>query len=142
MAVAVNKVILVGNIGKDPVIRALESGIKVAIFSLATTESFKNRNDEWEDRTEWHNIVLWRHLAERAEKYLTKGLKVYIEGKLQTRSYEKDGVTKYTTEIVGNQLIMLNKNEDNPKPKEEKEKVFTQDESGDVVEEELDDLPF
>lgn len=105
----VNKVILVGNLGKDPEVRSLDSGAKVASFSLATTESYKDRNTgERKDVTEWHNIVLWRGLAEIAEKYLNKGSQVYIEGKLQTRSYEdKEGNTRYTTEIVGLNMTML-----------------------------------
>ena len=105
----VNKVILVGNLGRDPEIRTLESGVKVARFSVATTESYNDRNTgQRVDQTEWHNIVLWRGLAEIAEKYLRKGNQVYIEGKLQTRSYQdKDGITKYSTEIVGQSMNML-----------------------------------
>lgn len=105
----VNKVILVGNLGKDPEIRVLESGTKVATFSLATTESYKDRNSgERVDKTEWHNIVLWRALADIAERFLKKGNQVYLEGKLQTRSYDdKDGNTRYTTEIVGQNMTML-----------------------------------
>ncbi|MFT4833839.1 MAG: single-strand DNA-binding protein [Marinoscillum sp.] len=104
----VNKVILVGNLGKDPEVRHLESGAVVASFSIATTESYKDRNTgERRDQTEWHNIVLWRGLAEVAEKYLHKGDQVYIEGKLRTRSWEKDGITRYTTEVVGDNMTML-----------------------------------
>ena len=105
----INKVILIGNLGKDPEIRALDNGVKVARFSLATTESYNDRNTgQRVDQTEWHNIVLWRGLAEISEKYLRKGSQVYIEGKLQTRSYQdKEGVTKYSTEIVGQNLTML-----------------------------------
>lgn len=104
----VNKVILVGNLGRDPEVRHLENGAAVASFSIATTESYKDRNTgERRDQTEWHNIVLWRGLAEIAEKYLRKGDSVYIEGKLRTRSWEKDGITRYTTEIVGDNMTML-----------------------------------
>jgi single-strand DNA-binding protein len=105
----VNKVILVGNLGRDPEIRTLESGVKIARFSLATTESYNDRNTgQRVDQTEWHNVVLWRGLAEIAEKYLRKGNQVYIEGKLQTRSYQdKDGITKYSTEVVGLNMNML-----------------------------------
>lgn len=104
----VNKVILVGNLGRDPEVRHLESGAVVASFSLATTESYKDRTTgERKDMTEWHNIVLWRGLAEIAEKYLQKGSQVYIEGSLRTRSWEKDGVVRYTTEIIGNNMTML-----------------------------------
>ncbi|MEP4532404.1 MAG: single-stranded DNA-binding protein [Cyclobacteriaceae bacterium] len=104
----VNKVILVGNLGRDPEVRHLESGVAVASFSIATTETYKDRNTgERKDQTEWHNIVLWRGLAEVAEKYLKKGSQIYVEGKLRTRSWEKDGVTRYTTEIVGDNMTML-----------------------------------
>lgn len=104
----VNKVILVGNLGRDPEVRHLESGAVVATFSVATSESYKDRTTgERKDQTEWHNIVLWRGLAEIAEKYLRKGDSVYIEGKLRTRSWEKDGITRYTTEIVGDNMTML-----------------------------------
>ena len=110
----VNKVILVGNLGKDPEVRYLESGTAVANFTLATSETYKDRNTgERITQTEWHNIVLWRGLAEVAEKYLKKGSQVYVEGKLKTRSWEdKDGNTRYTTEIVGDTMTMLGKRED------------------------------
>jgi single-strand DNA-binding protein len=103
----VNKVILVGHLGKDPEVRTLEAGTKVATFSLATTESFKGKDGQRVDQTEWHSIVLWRGLAEVAEKYLKKGQLVYIEGKLKTRSWEKDGIKKYTTEIQADNMSML-----------------------------------
>lgn len=113
MARSVNKVILVGNLGKDPEVRHLESGAAVANFSLATSESYKDRNSgELITNTDWHNVVLWRGLAEIAEKYLHKGDKVYIEGKIKSRSYQdQDGVTKYITEIVGDNLVMMGKPE-------------------------------
>jgi single-strand DNA-binding protein len=104
----VNKVILVGNLGKDPEVRHLESGVPVASFSLATSESYKDRNSgERKTVTEWHNIVLWRGLAEVAEKYLKKGDQVYIEGKLRTRQWESDNGTRYTTEVIGDNMTML-----------------------------------
>ena len=104
----VNKVILVGRLGKDPEVRNLENGAVVANFSIATTETYKDRTTgERKEITEWHNIVLWRGIAEVAQKYLHKGDMVYIEGKLRTRSWEKDNVTRYTTEIVGDQMTML-----------------------------------
>ncbi|MEM9857778.1 MAG: single-stranded DNA-binding protein [Bacteroidota bacterium] len=104
----VNKVIIVGRLGKDPEVRHLESGASVANFSVATSETYKDRNTgEKREQTEWHNVVLWRGLADIAEKYLHKGDMVYIEGKLRTRSWEKDGVTRYTTEIVGDNMNML-----------------------------------
>lgn len=104
----VNKAILIGRLGKDPEVRNLENGATVANFSIATTEVYRDRTtNEKKEITEWHNIVLWRNLAEIAAKYLHKGDMVYIEGKLRTRSWEKDNVTRYTTEIVGDNLTML-----------------------------------
>ena len=104
----VNKVIIVGRLGKDPEVRHLESGASVANFPVATSEVYKDRNTgERREQTEWHNVVLWRGLADIAEKYLHKGDMVYVEGKLRTRSWEKDGVTRYTTEIVGDNMTML-----------------------------------
>ncbi len=104
----VNKVILIGRLGKDPEVRNLDNGAVVANFSIATSESYKDRTTgEKKEITEWHNIVLWRGLAEISQKYLRKGDMVYIEGKLRTRSWEKDGVTRYTTEIVADNMNML-----------------------------------
>ena len=104
----VNKVILVGRLGKDPEVRNLENGATVANFTMATSESYKDKTTgDKKEVTEWHNIVVWRSLAEIAAKYLHKGDLVYIEGKLRTRSWEKEGVTRYTTEIVGDSLTML-----------------------------------
>lgn len=104
----VNKVILLGHLGKDPEVRHLEGGRAVANFSLATTENFKNKNGERESRTEWHNIVLWTPFAEIAEKYLKKGSQVYIDGRLTNRSYDdKDGNKRYISEIVGQNLTLL-----------------------------------
>lgn len=107
MAYSVNKVTLLGNVGKDPEYRVIPSGVGVASFTLATTESFKNANDTYEDRTEWHNLECWRGLADTVNKYVRRGQKLYIEGKLKTESYEKDGITRYRTKIVVNELIML-----------------------------------
>ena len=104
----VNKVILVGRLGKDPEVRNLDNGAVVANFSIATSESYKDRTTgEKKEVTEWHNIVLWRGLAEIAQRFLHKGDLVYIEGKLRTRSWEKDGVTRYTTEVVADNMTML-----------------------------------
>lgn len=103
----VNKAILIGNLGRDPIVRHTANGIPVATFSLATSESYKDESGERIEKTEWHNIVLWRGLAEVAEKYLKKGMKVYIEGKITTREYEQDGVKKYITEIVANNMQIL-----------------------------------
>ncbi len=106
----VNKVILVGNLGKDPVVRNLENGVIIANFTMATTESYKDKTTgEKKDITEWHNIVLWRGLADIAAKYLHKGDMIYIEGKLRTSSWEKEGVTRYTTEVVGDSMTILSR---------------------------------
>ena len=111
-----NKVQLIGNMGKDPEINLLEGNICVAKFQLATTESYRNKVGELITDTEWHNIVLWRGLAEIAAKYLVKGSMVYIEGKIKTRHYDdKEGVRKYVTEIVADEMIMLEKKTDNEK---------------------------
>ena len=104
----VNKVILVGRLGKDPEVRNLENGAVVANFTVATSESYKDKTTgEKKEITEWHNIVLWRGLAEVSQKYLHKGDMVYVEGKLRTRSWEKEGVTRYTTEVVADNMTML-----------------------------------
>lgn len=104
----VNKVILVGRLGKEPEVRNLENGATVANFTMATSETYKDKTTgERKEITEWHNVVLWRGLAEIASKYLHKGDQVYIEGKLRTRSWEKDSVTRYTTEIVGDNMTLL-----------------------------------
>ena len=105
---SVNKVILVGNLGKDPELRYTASGTAVATFSLATSERYKDRDGSQQEKTEWHNIVAWRQLAEICGKYLHKGKQVFIEGKIQTRSYDdRDGNKRYITEIVVDQMQML-----------------------------------
>jgi single-strand DNA-binding protein len=110
----VNRVMLIGNLGKDPDIQFLEGNIAVAKFPLATTETFKDRSGKLVSQTEWHTVVLWRGLAELAQKYLHKGSLVYIEGRLRTRSWEdKDNNRKFATEVVGDNLIMLDKRSDN-----------------------------
>lgn len=108
---SVNKVILVGNVGKDPEVRYLEKEVAVANFTLATTErGYTLQNGTTvPDRTEWHNIVAWRGLATLAEKYIRKGTQIYVEGKIQTRSYEKDGVKRYVTEIYAETMQLLGK---------------------------------
>lgn len=148
----VNKVILIGNLGKDPEVRHLDNGAAVANFSIATTETYKDRNTgQRVDQTEWHNIVLWRGLAEVAEKYLKKGDSVYIEGKLRTRSWEKDGVTRYTTEVVGDQMTMLGGKKNNDgnsgsdyenSPKSETKNVAESQGNTPDTNSEMDDLPF
>lgn len=137
----INKVILVGNLGKDPEVRSLESGAKVANFTLATSESYKNRDGQRVTQTEWHNIVLWRGLAEIAEKFLRKGNQVYIEGKIRTRAWDdKDGNKRYTTEILGDNLTMLGGRRDDAEGDTGPTPVpNTPDED---VSDEKDDLPF
>ncbi len=117
----VNKVILIGNLGKDPEIRYLDTGVAVARFPIATSESYTDKTTgEKREITDWHNVVLWRGLATVAEKYLKKGMKVYIEGKLKTRQWQDNSTnqTRYTTEIIVDNMTMLSKldNENNQKP--------------------------
>src|ERR1700752_4822306 len=109
----VNRVMLIGNLGKDPDVQYLEGNIAVAKFPLATTETFKDRAGKLISQTEWHTIVLWRGLAELAQKYLHKGSLVYIEGRIRTRNWEdKDKNKRFSTEIVGDNLVMLDKRKD------------------------------
>lgn len=127
----VNRVMLIGNLGKDPDVQHLEGNIAVAKFPLATTETFKDRTGKLVSQTEWHTVVLWRGLADLAEKYLHKSSLVYIEGRLRTRSWDdKEGNRKFATEVVGDNLIMLDK---------KMEANLSQDESGDVDEGSNDD---
>ena len=109
MAKSVNKVILIGNLGKDPEIKYTPSGTPVAKFSLATNERYKDKSGEWQDRTEWHNIVAWQRLAEIVGEYVKKGNKLYVEGRLQTSSWEdkQSGEKKYRTEIIAQDLVLL-----------------------------------
>lgn len=110
----VNKVTLIGNLGRDPEIRRLESGAAVAKFSVATSENYKDKSGEWQSQTEWHDIVLWRTMAERAERDLKKGSMIYLEGKLTHRKWEdKDGNPRKTTEVVGNYFRVLNRRDNN-----------------------------
>jgi single-strand DNA-binding protein len=109
-----NRVMLIGNLGKDPEVKETgrdgEAKVKLVTFPLATSEDYKDRDGNRQTRTEWHNIVLWRALAERAEKFLSKGQQVYIEGRLSTRKWEdKDGNTRYTVEIVGENIVLLSR---------------------------------
>jgi single-strand DNA-binding protein len=143
----VNKVILVGNLGKDPEVMTFDNGVKKASFSLATSESYKNKEGQRVDQTEWHNIVLWRGLAEVAEKYLKKGNQVYIEGKIKTRSYEQDGQKKYITEIYGDNMTMLGRREEGSGgayPNQERAAQASQPAAASEPEIDMpdDDLPF
>lgn len=109
----VNRVMLIGNLGKDPDVQYLEGNIAVAKFPLATTETYKDRAGKLISQTEWHTVVLWRGLAELAQKYLHKGSLIYVEGRLRTRSWDdREGNKKFATEIVGDNLIMLDKRND------------------------------
>ena len=109
MAKSVNKVILVGNLGKDPEVKYTPSGTAVAKFSLATNERYKDKAGEWQDRTEWHNIVAWQRMAEIVGEYVKKGSKIYVEGRLQTSSWDdkETGQKKYRTEVIANDLVLL-----------------------------------
>lgn len=133
----INKVILVGNLGKDPEVRYLDGGVAVANFPLATSETYKDKSGNRVDQTEWHNIVLWRGLAEISEKYLKKGSQVYIEGKIRTRSWDdKDGVKRYTTEIVADNMTMLGGRQNDSAP------VSAPSQGASSAAQEEDDLPF
>ncbi len=137
----VNKVVLIGNTGQDPEVRHLESGVAVANFNLATNETYKDKSGEKVTQTEWHRVVLWRGLAEVAEKYVKKGELLYIEGRLRTRSWDdKDGNKRYTTEVFADVMKMLGKKSE-PAGTGEHESAGSAEEApaGNV---ENDDLPF
>ena len=111
----INKVILVGNLGRDPELRYTQTGTAVANISIATSETWNNKEGAKQERTEWHRVVLWDKLAEIAKQYLTKGRQVYLEGRLQTRAWkDNDGNKRFTTEIRGDQLVMLGQRGDGP----------------------------
>jgi len=151
MAGSVNKVILIGNLGKDPEIRRLENGATVASFSIATSETFVDKSTgEKRENTDWHNIVVWRGLAEVTEKYIKKGMKVYVEGKLKTRSWQdKEGNTRYTTEVLGEELTILTWPDTGEKPAQEQKPVYPSQGTPpppspvqDLLDDVDDDLPF
>jgi single-strand DNA-binding protein len=143
---SINKVILVGNVGKDPEIRHLDSGVAVATFTLATSETYTAKNGDRVTSTEWHNIVLWRGLAEVAEKYVRKGKQLYIEGRIRTRSYEdKEGQKRYVTEIYGDVMKMLGSRDQqsaHPEPVSKPEFKPPITEEPDFQGSGEDDLPF
>ncbi|MEI6142687.1 MAG: single-stranded DNA-binding protein [Mariniphaga sp.] len=147
---SINKVILVGNVGKDPEIRHLDSNISVANFSLATSESYTNKAGEKVTNTEWHNIVCWRSSATYAENYIRKGSQLYVEGKIKTRSYDApDGSKRYVTEIYADSMQLLGKRTDGPSHVESPKatQVSTVNEPVDHFpyvkdDKEEDDLPF
>lgn len=142
-----NKVILVGYIGKDPEITHFEKGASVTKFSLATSENYKDKNDEWQSRTEWHNIVCWRALGERAEKHIKKGDLVYVEGKIRNRTYtDKENIKRSQTDIEATTFSIfvrkeLNGNSNNPEPSN---KFSNGDDSpsAEVLGDKGDGLPF
>jgi len=137
----INKVILVGHLGKDPEVRHLEGGVAVASFPLATSETF-NKDGRKVEQTEWHNIVMWRGLADVAAKFLQKGKLVYIEGKLRTRSFEdKEGIKKYTTEVVAENFTMLGRKTDFDGDNSQKQSLKMSDTDG-YRNNDADDLPF
>ena len=138
----VNKVILIGNLGKDPEVRYLDNGVAVANFSLATTESYINKQGDRVNQTEWHNIVLWRGLADIAEKYLKKGNSVYIEGKISTRKWEdKDANVRYSTDIIADKMTMLGTKQGN-RPSSISDQVTETPSTDSSKGSENDDLPF
>jgi single-strand DNA-binding protein len=142
---SVNKVILVGNLGRDPEVRYMPNAEAVCNFSIATTDSWKDKNGEKKEKTEWHNIVMYRVLADIAGKYLKKGSPVYIEGRLQTRKWEKDGVTRYSTEIIGDKMQMLGtkgESQDNESPEKPTNPAAPAREEGDFFNDFEDDIPF
>ncbi|OEK02816.1 single-stranded DNA-binding protein [Roseivirga sp. 4D4] len=141
----VNKVILVGNLGKDPEVRHLDNGRAVANFSLATSETYKNKQGERVTNTEWHNVVLWTPLAEIAERFLKKGGQVYIEGKLTTRSWDdQDGNKRYTTEVVGREMTLLGSRPEGGggAPQSSPANPATESPVSSIPEDDTDDLPF
>jgi single-strand DNA-binding protein len=148
MAGSVNKVILIGNVGKDPEVRHLENGAVVANFSIATSESYKDRTTgERIDSTDWHDIVVWRGLAEVVEKYVRKGHKVYIEGKLKKRNWQdKEGVTRYTTEVIADEMTMLSSPErdaaKSKAPYSTEQTPAPPSRVDDIIKNDKDDLPF
>jgi single-strand DNA-binding protein len=146
---SVNKVILVGFVGNDPEVRYLDSGTPVANFRLATSENYTNRSGEKVSQTEWHNVVVWRGLAEVVEKYVKKGTQLYIEGRIRTRTWDdRDGNKRYTTEIVADNLQMMGKKADSgeysaPQDQSQNNAPSPKSENGAASENEVvDDLPF
>ncbi len=136
---SVNKVILIGNVGKDPEVNYIKEDLPVARFSLATSESYTNREGEKVTNTEWHNIVIWRGLAKVVEKYVRKGSKLYIEGKITNRQYEKDGQTRYISEVVANNMQMLDSKNSGSSADSAQEAPLP---TPPPVDEPTDDLPF
>ncbi len=144
---SINKVILVGNVGKDPEVKYLESGTAVARFSLATNENYKNKSGEKVTNTEWHNIEVWRGTAEFVDKYVIKGTQLYVEGKIRTENWEdKEGNKRYTTKILVDNLQLLGKKDDSVESTSNTTQTptieTTEDNSESSEQKETDDLPF
>jgi len=140
MANSLNKVTLIGRLGKDPELRSTPMGSAVCSFTMATSENYKDKSGEWKEETEWHSVVAWNNLAERVAKILRKGSKVYIEGKLKTREYEKEGIKRYKTEIYALTMIPLD-----PKEKSEVSESgsgYSVDHDFSAVGSENEDVPF
>lgn len=144
----VNKVILLGNLGKDPEVRVFDSGTKKASFPLATSETYLDKNGQRQERVEWHNVIFWGKIAEVIEKYLKKGSQIYVEGRIATRSYDdKDGVKKYITEIEGQTMTMVGSKpagsgENNSSYQDNSSKQEVQSVSATILSDGSDDLPF
>lgn len=148
MAGSVNKVILIGNLGKDPEVRHLENGAVVANFPIATSETYTDKaTGERRENTDWHDIVVWRGLAEVVEKYIRKGTKVYVEGKLRKRSWQdKEGITRYTTEVIADEITILSRPDREPEkseaPYSSKDTPSQPSKVDDIINNDNDDLPF
>lgn len=148
MAGSVNKVILIGNLGKDPEVRHLENDAVVANFPIATSETYTDKQTgEKRENTDWHDIVVWRGLAEVVEKYIRKGTKVYVEGKLRKRSWQdKEGNTRYTTEVVADEITILSRPEresgKTEAPYSPKDTPAQPSKIDDIINNDNDDLPF
>lgn len=139
---SLNKVQLIGLTGKDPEVREA-NGTKVASFTLATSERYKDKNGDYQTNTEWHNIVAWRGTAEVVEKYIHKGMQIYVEGKIKTRSWDKDGEKRYVTEIIADSIQMLGKKEESQQSAPQQRQQYQTSPLVDgVVEPEDGDLPF
>jgi single-strand DNA-binding protein len=141
MAKSVNKMILVGNVGQDPEVKYTASGVPVAKVSIATNERFKDKDDQWQDRTEWHSVVAWQRLAEIVGEYVRKGSKLYVEGKLQTSTWEdkQNGQTKYRTEIIAREIVLLGSRDNGH---EERKEMPTEESSPAPVSTDTEDIPF
>lgn len=138
---SLNKVMLIGNVGKEPEIRHLENDSIVASFTLATAERYKDKNGEWQEQTEWHNIVCWRALAERVEKYVKKGSQLFVEGKIRTNNWvDKEGQKRYSVEILADTIQLLGKRTESPATPQSIQQIVAPSEASN--EDLPDDLPF